>query len=199
MRSTRNQARARAYLERNGFLCMVPGCGSSMGAQVHHIQPLSRGGSDEEENYIVLCSRCHLKTDVHADWQSWAVTLLTWKFYYEMEGSCTEESLPNVPIATNPSPERTEGTSSVPRHAASGPTERPSIVKSLTAWPKQRKVSTRQEGVYEELLQIGTRAREMSVVVIEKAALCSDSEWEATMAALDEAEAAIAKAKGTRQ
>jgi len=29
--------------------------------QVHHIEPVAEGGSDDEENLIVLCSNCHSK------------------------------------------------------------------------------------------------------------------------------------------
>lgn len=34
-------------------------CGESMFTQKHHILPRSKGGSDNQENLIVLCANCH--------------------------------------------------------------------------------------------------------------------------------------------
>jgi hypothetical protein len=39
--------------------CCNPMCGSAEGLEVHHIAPRSRGGEDDEENLVLLCSRCH--------------------------------------------------------------------------------------------------------------------------------------------
>lgn len=32
-----------------------------IGAEVHHIQPVSMGGKDNPENLITLCHDCHIK------------------------------------------------------------------------------------------------------------------------------------------
>ena len=92
----RNQGLMGAYIKENGFSCMVPGCGSLLGAETHHIQPISRGGSDTEDNYIVLCDKHHMNSHYHRDWQQWRVTLLTWKFYYE-SGGRGGDSIPITP------------------------------------------------------------------------------------------------------
>ena len=34
-------------------------CGDPRGLEVHHSIPLSLGGSDEEDNLIVCCAKCH--------------------------------------------------------------------------------------------------------------------------------------------
>lgn len=36
-------------------------CGTSGNLEVHHIVPISKGGSNEEENLAVLCPRCNQK------------------------------------------------------------------------------------------------------------------------------------------
>ena len=38
-------------------------CGSEEGLEVHHIIPVSCGGSDDESNLKVLCGKCH--TAIH--------------------------------------------------------------------------------------------------------------------------------------
>lgn len=37
-------------------------CGTK-GVEVHHIVPLSKGGSDEPENLALMCSQCHDDAD----------------------------------------------------------------------------------------------------------------------------------------
>ncbi|MGV8125258.1 MAG: HNH endonuclease [Candidatus Xenobiia bacterium LiM19] len=56
-----------AILKRDRFRCQVPGCNCRRNLHIHHIIPRSHGGSDEPENLIVLCSRCHLRLlhDLH--------------------------------------------------------------------------------------------------------------------------------------
>lgn len=44
-------------LERDGKECLR--CGSASNLEVHHIIPVSRGGSDEIDNLATLCSECH--------------------------------------------------------------------------------------------------------------------------------------------
>ena len=50
----------RDILKRDGFKCRE--CGFPKHLEVHHIIPKSEGGSDEPENLITLCIRCHQKT-----------------------------------------------------------------------------------------------------------------------------------------
>lgn len=44
-------------LERDGNECLR--CGSTADLEIHHIIPVSQGGSDELENLATLCSECH--------------------------------------------------------------------------------------------------------------------------------------------
>jgi 5-methylcytosine-specific restriction endonuclease McrA len=46
-----------AVLKRDNWRCQL--CGSTVGLEVHHIQPRSRLGDDAEGNLITLCSGCH--------------------------------------------------------------------------------------------------------------------------------------------
>jgi hypothetical protein len=56
-----------AILKRDRFRCQVPGCNCRRNLHIHHIIPRSHGGSDETENLIVLCEKCHLRLlhDLH--------------------------------------------------------------------------------------------------------------------------------------
>ena len=46
-------------LLRDGFRCQE--CGYYKHLEVHHIIPRSKGGSDDPENLVTLCQRCHGK------------------------------------------------------------------------------------------------------------------------------------------
>lgn len=50
----------RQALERDGYRCVR--CGSQEKVQVHHIQALQGGGTNELHNLETLCERCHVKT-----------------------------------------------------------------------------------------------------------------------------------------
>jgi len=52
-------ARRTEVLERDRFRCRAPGCDNSRFLEVHHVKPKSRGGGNELENLITLCSGCH--------------------------------------------------------------------------------------------------------------------------------------------
>lgn len=56
------QETSRAVRQRDGC-CQK--CGSTVNLQVHHIKPLSRGGSNKRLNLITLCSGCHAKQHKH--------------------------------------------------------------------------------------------------------------------------------------
>jgi 5-methylcytosine-specific restriction endonuclease McrA len=46
-----------AVRRRDGNACTV--CGATERLSVHHIVPARQGGSDEQENLVTLCRRCH--------------------------------------------------------------------------------------------------------------------------------------------
>ncbi len=48
-------------LARDSYRCR--NCGSTQDLDVHHIVPLSRGGTNHLDNLVTLCRRCH--TGVH--------------------------------------------------------------------------------------------------------------------------------------
>ena len=49
----------REVLARDGHRCRAPGCGRRRFLEVHHVVARSRGGSNEPENLVTLCSGCH--------------------------------------------------------------------------------------------------------------------------------------------
>jgi hypothetical protein len=54
------RTRAWKVRERDGGWCQVPGC-SHLATHAHHIEFLSRGGSDEESNQLGVCPFHHLR------------------------------------------------------------------------------------------------------------------------------------------
>jgi len=52
-------------IERDRFLCAVPGCGSRSGLHDHHVVFRSAGGSDEPQNRVTLCA-FHHQRGLHA-------------------------------------------------------------------------------------------------------------------------------------
>jgi 5-methylcytosine-specific restriction endonuclease McrA len=48
-----------AVLARDRHRCATPGCGSTSFLEVHHVTPRCEGGSNQAENLVSLCSRCH--------------------------------------------------------------------------------------------------------------------------------------------
>lgn len=49
----------KSVLARDGHICQ--GCGTGAGLQVHHIQHVQHGGSDDPANLITLCDECHAR------------------------------------------------------------------------------------------------------------------------------------------
>ena len=45
-------------LERDQLRCKL--CGKNPSAQVHHIQSRKKGGTNDLDNLITLCGRCHM-------------------------------------------------------------------------------------------------------------------------------------------
>lgn len=62
--------RRRRILERDGYRCqqcgIKPDRDFPVELNVHHIKPLSRNGSNTDENLIVLCKDCHAEQPGHA-------------------------------------------------------------------------------------------------------------------------------------
>lgn len=54
---------AAAVKARDGNKCRI--CRSTKQLQVHHILPLSRGGTNSQLNLITLCHACHEKRHKH--------------------------------------------------------------------------------------------------------------------------------------
>ena len=53
-----------AVLRRDDWTCQLPTCGRKGGRfEVHHIQPVYKGGGDQLGNLITYCRDCHF--DVH--------------------------------------------------------------------------------------------------------------------------------------
>ena len=48
-------------LFRDNFTCKECGIRMKNGLHVHHVIPRRLGGSDNEDNLIILCNRCHQK------------------------------------------------------------------------------------------------------------------------------------------
>ncbi|MFC1573036.1 HNH endonuclease, partial [Candidatus Eisenbacteria bacterium] len=51
-------ARARV-LARDQHRCQTPGCTRTRFLEIHHVRPVSQGGSNRPENLTTLCSGCH--------------------------------------------------------------------------------------------------------------------------------------------
>ena len=51
-----NSVRKKVY-RRDGYRCAL--CDSTKGLQVHHVIPRSEGGSNQLQNLICLCWKCH--------------------------------------------------------------------------------------------------------------------------------------------
>jgi hypothetical protein len=51
--------RADAVIERDGYLCAVPGCTSRRNLHDHHLRFRSAGGCDEAGNRVTLCAFHH--------------------------------------------------------------------------------------------------------------------------------------------
>ena len=54
---------SRSVKERDGFRCIK--CGATENLEVHHIIPVSKGGSNSMRNLITLCHNCHKKQPRH--------------------------------------------------------------------------------------------------------------------------------------
>ena len=62
-------ARRKLILERDGHRCRD--CGFPGRLEIHHVIPLHRGGSDEEDNLLTLCRACHLAKHARSRDEGW--------------------------------------------------------------------------------------------------------------------------------
>ena len=46
-------------LARDHYQCQRPGCGARDQLEVHHVRPVSAGGTDTPENLLTLCTTHH--------------------------------------------------------------------------------------------------------------------------------------------
>ncbi len=79
------------------FGCFNPECQSGSNLEVHHIIPLSKGGENDSENYIILCQKCHRGLKNHSNWRKKSTTLWTYKFYFESKWRNQDDSMPSMP------------------------------------------------------------------------------------------------------
>lgn len=71
------------YLKKYGWKCMHPECKSGFSIEVHHIVPLSKRGVDNEDNYIILCKKCHGKVRKGSRSGELEIELAVYKCYAE--------------------------------------------------------------------------------------------------------------------
>lgn len=64
-------------------VCCIPNCQCGLQLETHHIRPLSKGGKDDYENYIVLCAQCHRSNRLHTLHKENRIPLLVYKFFME--------------------------------------------------------------------------------------------------------------------
>ena len=79
----RNLAKMKWYKKVMKTCCYL-GC-SNPATVIHHIRPLSRGGSDEIVNYYPCCPEHHYGGHIHRDWKDNDIELLTQKYMRELE------------------------------------------------------------------------------------------------------------------
>jgi len=63
--------------------CCMPGCNFGLMLEVHHIEPIKKGGKDEFINFIVLCSHCHRHSKIHRYSEKRKIELLVYKLFQE--------------------------------------------------------------------------------------------------------------------
>lgn len=58
-----SQREKESLINKVGTRCCYPNCSQSVGLEVHHIIPRSQGGTNKENNLIVLCPNHHHLAD----------------------------------------------------------------------------------------------------------------------------------------
>ena len=87
-----NQRRKELYKEVIGECCW-PGCNSKGNLEVHYIELVKRGGTDDFTNFICLCKHCHHHHRLHRLGYDKLLELYTYKFYKEkiLLGFCSDD------------------------------------------------------------------------------------------------------------
>jgi hypothetical protein len=67
VRRTLSERRRGAVIRRDGH-CRWPGCNRRLGLQVHHLVPVSWGGSDDVANLAAVCAAHHHELVPHGEW-----------------------------------------------------------------------------------------------------------------------------------
>ena len=78
----RNTSKAERY-KRAINQCCDPECNFGFGLLTHHILPISKGGTDTYDNFIVLCKKCHNANHNHKAEDIRRIELQTYKIYAE--------------------------------------------------------------------------------------------------------------------
>jgi len=50
---------------RDRGVCRTPGCGSASFLEIHHVKPISQGGSNDPSNMTLMCSLCRYRHKLH--------------------------------------------------------------------------------------------------------------------------------------
>jgi len=87
------------YKNKVGYVCM--NCGG-LGNIAHHIVPLSKGGLDHPDNWMILCGKCHDKEQVHKYADELELPLAIKKHYFELG-----QEIEKIPQAFIIGPQRT--------------------------------------------------------------------------------------------
>ena len=87
-------ATRKAVYRRDGFMCAV--CGDPRSLQIHHAVHRSRGGSNDPQNLITLCWRCHalahgtrlpdMPDYMDVDWMEQTIVEYLSDYYAENQG-----------------------------------------------------------------------------------------------------------------
>ena len=56
----------KAIYRRDNFRCVL--CDNTSGLQIHHVVHRGQGGSDNPQNLVTLCRRCHIFIHEHHTW-----------------------------------------------------------------------------------------------------------------------------------
>jgi hypothetical protein len=94
---TQKENRRRRDVYKNALnKCCWPNCPSGFNLATHHIVKIRAGGTDDYNNFIVLCYYCHSHHKLHNLGIDKKIELLVYKFYIEkLElGFCSDE-MPN--------------------------------------------------------------------------------------------------------
>lgn len=74
-----------------GYRCEMPWCRAAAALDLHHVVKRSQAGSDAPDNLVVLCRRCHERTDLPRDQGRLEITALgNGRFHWSHDGRVME-------------------------------------------------------------------------------------------------------------